>query len=258
MLKRSIIDTKTTNAMKTTRLKPLAFLLCCLLTLSVFGQNYEFYNYHKDDNEYIDDSAPPFQLEYFAMGYLRIGMSYHTLRGLNGIAVPGFHGDVSEYNVKPMIAPTNGLFAQFMFQNQLLIEVDFSMLSVGGKLSYKDKSGSQSISDFFLQSRLLFGSKKVLGESDFVFLYGVGPYVSFSIGGSDGSYEEPFTYDGDLVMKRLDLHTTDIGLSAMLGLEISIFQMTLHYDHGLRNLARSGGKLYTSGLHLNVGMVIDF
>lgn len=221
--------------MKASRVKTLVLLLCCLVTIPVWSQ---------DSDYYIDSDAPPFKPEYFVVG-MRFGGVASTLRGMNGISLPGYEKGVPAYKTRPLLDFSYGFIGQVMFHNQLLVQLDLSMTGVGASLKYPEEDDSQWVRDYHFQTRLLFGSKKVwaeIGDQKLVFLYGFGPYMGISMGSSDGTLEDPFTSDGDFHMGKMDLHKVDLGLSAMAGIETSILQVSLHYDHGFRNLARSGGK----------------
>lgn len=168
--------------MNTNRIKTLFLLLCCFVTLPIWSQDY--------DSDYVDPDAPGFKPEYFAVG-MRFGGVASTLRGMNGRSLPGYEGSVPAYKVRPLLNFNYGFTGQVMFHNQLLTQLDISLLSgVGASLRYPEEDDSQWVHDYHFQTRLLFGSKKVWAESGgekLVFLYGFGPYVGVGMGSSDGT-----------------------------------------------------------------------
>lgn len=114
----------------------------------------------------------------------------------------------------------------FFLQPELL----FSNQGLKQELKFDGEKDSESSTLNYLQLPIYAGYKFDAGLGLKV-IVGVGPYFAYGISGSDD------VFDGDKgFMKRFDA-----GLTAMAGVEISKFQVTLGYDFGLVDAMDANG-----------------
>lgn len=102
----------------------LIALLIFLLSSPLWAQK----NFRFDDY-----GEPPFKPEYFGVG-LRVGGGASTLRGLDGVTVPGLYRDVLPYKTGLVGTMHVNLYGQIMFYNQLLMQLDLSFSRFGTAL----------------------------------------------------------------------------------------------------------------------------
>ena len=187
----------------------LSLLLVFSTSISLFSQN-EF-----SDNFFSNSESPSFKLDYFAVEF-RMGLNASTIRGLDKKTIPGINSVSEPYSTKFNYDLDLALTGQAMFQNQLLIQTDLSISSIGTGLrnAKTERYGSiEGMKDVHLQTRFLLGSKKKVWH---ILVYGVGPYVGFGIGSSGATKGRPLTDDGELDMGKINLKTFDYGISSMI------------------------------------------
>lgn len=229
--------------METLKITLIASLIF-LLSSSLWAQK----NFRFDDY-----GEPPFKPEYFAMG-IRIGGGVSSMRGLDGTTVPGLYRDILPYKTGSVGSLSYTMTGQLMFHNQLLLQLNFSMSTIGTAL--KDDFDRRTITGELYQTSLLVGSKHGVGRvKNLNFVYGIGPFLGIGSGGGDGDISSYDYDDGSMQLSKLDIDKFNVGLSAMVGFEYKVISFSVIYDYGFTNLAKSGA-MRTSGFRAELGLIL--
>lgn len=143
---------------------------------------------------------------------------------------------------------------QLMFHNQLLLQLNFSMSTIGTAL--KDDFDRRTITGELYQTSFLVGSKHGVGRvKNLNFVYGIGPFMGIGSGGGDGDISSYDYDDGSMQLSKLDIDKFNVGLFAMLGFEYKVISFSVIYDYGFANLSKSGA-MRTSGFRAELGLIL--
>ncbi len=131
---------------------------------------------------------------------------------------PGFHlGFVSQINITD----------HFFVQPELLYSLQGAKFLASVSMSGSSVSDYESTNLHYLQLPIYAGTKIATGQGLDILL-GVGPYLGFGIASEDDFF-------GDSgIFRRFD-----VGLTAMGGIQVNKFQVTIGYDLGLIDLVNA-------------------